>query len=99
MKPTIRIKWVHEGDPATLQLAQQIRTMFQQMPGVIDAVRQTEEWSREGRRARQRLRAWTARVRRLAKETGEPEVEQSVEAVLWHLRGELPNLFASGGVN
>jgi hypothetical protein len=32
MKPIIRIKWVHEGDPATLQLAQQIRTMFEQMP-------------------------------------------------------------------
>ena len=66
MKPTIRIKWVHEGDSASLQSAQQIRTMFQQqMLGVIDAVRQTEEWSREGRRARQRLRAWTARVRLL----------------------------------
>jgi hypothetical protein len=99
MKPLIRIKWVHQGDPATLRLAQQIRMTFEQMPGVLDSVRQTEEWSREGRTARPRLRAWRARVRQLAKQTGSPEVEQSVEAVLLHLRGELPNWDAGGSVN
>ena len=99
MKPIIRIRWVHGGDPATLRLAQQIRTMFEQMAGVLDAVRHSEQWSREGRRARGRLRAWRARLRRLAKQTGEPQVEQSVEAVLLHLRGELPNWHGGGSIN
>jgi hypothetical protein len=30
---------------------------------------------------------------------GKPEVEQSVEAVLWHLCGELPNWDAGGSIN
>ena len=49
--------------------------------------------------SRQRMQTWSARLRRLAKQTGSPELEQSVEAVLQHLRGELPNWHAGGSIN
>jgi transcription initiation factor IIE alpha subunit len=82
-----------------VELAQQLKVIFQQMSRVIDAVRETEELSIEGKRARRSLRGWTKQVRQLARQTGEENVIDKVEQVISHLKGELPNLFSGGSIN
>lgn len=91
-KPVVKIVWSH--DPETCQIAEEIIGQFQGvMPQVVAAVKGTSEWSPEGRLARRRLRQWMAKVRELAKQSGDAGVTDAVEKVLLLLKGELPDHF------
>jgi hypothetical protein len=99
MKPIIRIKWVHEGDPATLQLAQQIRTMFEQMPGVIDAVRQPRRMVRRRPQSQTAVASVECASQAASQADGPARGRTKCGSVLSHLRGELPNWHAGGSIN
>jgi hypothetical protein len=100
MKPTIHIRCSYAADPASYAVAKEVIHLFRDvLPGLAEGVRRTEAWTEEGRKSRWRMRRWMARVKELAKQTGEQGVIDAVDECIARLKGELPNLFSGGSIN
>ena len=90
---------------ADVEMQEITRLLTTELRPKVDAVRATESWTREGKRARKGLKEFLAGLRGLASATGQQCAIDGVEKVRLFILGnvmrpeELPNWDAGGSVN
>ena len=90
---------------ADIAMQEITRLLTTELRPKVNAVRATESWTREGKRARARLKQFLAELRGLAKASGQEYAIDGVEKVRLFILGnvmrpeELPNWDGAGGLN
>jgi hypothetical protein len=93
------------ADLGTIEMQEITRRITTELRPKVDAVQQTPAWTREGKRARSRLKQFLAELRGLASASGQECAIDGVEKVRLFVLGnvmrpeELPNWNAGGSVN
>jgi hypothetical protein len=90
---------------ADLEMQEINRLLTTELRPKVDAVQQTEAWTREGKRARARLKQFLAELRGLAQASGQQCAIDGVEKIRLFILGnvmrpeELPNWDGAGSLN
>jgi hypothetical protein len=90
---------------ADFEMQEIARRLITELRPKVDAVRATEAWTGEGKRARSRLKQFLAELRGLAQASGQQCAIDGVDKVRLFILGnvmrpeELPNWDAGGSVN
>jgi hypothetical protein len=75
------------------------RIVLGELTIVQGRVEKSDAWSVEGRRARARLKSIFATMRRLARDSGEPILQDGVEKLIHHVRANIPEIDGPHGRN
>ena len=90
---------------AAIEMQEIVRRITTELEPKVDAVRATEAWTREGKRARRVLKQFLAELRELALPSGQQCAIAGVDKVRLFILGnamrpeELPNWHGAGSLN
>jgi hypothetical protein len=96
---------IFKHDNWPIEMQEITRRLTTELRPKVDAVRATEAWTREGKRARRQLKQFLAELRQLAQASGQQRVIDAVGKIRLFILGnvmrpeELPNWDGAGGLN